>query len=192
MCRGPSSTEDDPASPRAMPTLSEEGNEHPEMRTVTFDIVLDRMESVDTVADSLTTNLIGKVSASVPKPPEMHHAAMPHGHHLSGDVHTLHSVWGETDLLPGHQRVMSVDNRPDPRGEVPSYTEAVSTGGEMTTISLNDPQPSNVSSNIAVAPTTLEAGGARSRFSSLVHNPFSSYNNINGTPSNVSLPTSSI
>ena len=190
MYRGPSETEDDPAPLRAMPTLGEEGNEHPEMRTATFDIALDRVQSVDTMADSSTTNLIGRVSASVPKPPELHHP--PHGHRRSGDVHSLDSVGSETDLLPGHQRVMSVDNRLDPRGEAPSYMEAVSAEGGMTTISLNDPQPSNISSNIAVVPTTLEAGRARSRFSFLTHNPFSSHNNTNGIPSNASLPTSSI
>ncbi|KAI9458533.1 hypothetical protein HD554DRAFT_2177315 [Boletus coccyginus] len=189
--RGPSETEDDPAPSRTMPTLGEEGNEHPEMRTATFDIALDRVESVDT-ADSSTTNLIGRASASVPRPPELHHAAMPRDHRRSGDVHSLDSVGSEIGLLPGHQRVMSVDDRPDPRGEAPPYTEAVSMEGGMTTISLNDPQPNNVSSNTAVVPTTLEAGRARSRFGFLVHNPFSSHNNTNGTPSNVSLPTSSI
>lgn len=191
MYRGPSETEDDPAPPRAMPTLGEEGNDHPEMRTATFDIALDRVQSVDT-ADSSTTNLIGRVSASVPRPPELHHAAMPRDHRRSGDVHSLDSVGSEIGLLPGHQRVMSVDDRLDPRGEAPPYTEAVSMEGGMTTISLNDPQSNNVSSNIAVVPTTLEAGRARSRFSFLVHNPFSSHNNTNGTPSNVSLATSSI
>lgn len=183
--RGPSEMEDDPAPPHAMPALAEDEDEHPEMRGTTFDIALDRIESVDTMADSSTTNLIRRVSASVPtRPPELHHAAMHHDHRRSRDAHSLDSVGSEAELLASHQRGVSVDNGADPRGEAPSYMEAVSVEGGMTTISLNDPEAINAS----VGASSLVAGRGRSRFSFLMQNPFSSHNHTSGALSNVNQP----
>lgn len=190
--RGPAETEDDQVPPNAMPMLAEEDEEHHEIRNGTFDIALDRIESVDTMADSSTTNLIRGVS--VPRPPELHHATMPHGHRRGGDAHSLDSIGSEAELLAGHQRAISVDNHLDPRGEAPSYTEAVD--GRMMTVSLNDPDPNNTSSNPIVPPPShaadAAAGRARSRFSFLIHNPFSSHNNTSNTSSNPSPPSSSV
>lgn len=171
--RGPSETEED---------------DHLEIHNTTFDITLDRIESVDTMADSSTTNLIRRVSESVTRPPELHHATVPHGHRRSADANSVGSVGSEAELLPSHQRAISADSHADPRGEAPSYTEAVSA---MTTISLNDPEPNNLSSN-AVVPPSNAAGRGQSRFSFLKHNLFSSHNDTSGTPSNVNQSPSSI
>ncbi|KAH0831137.1 hypothetical protein J3R83DRAFT_13707 [Lanmaoa asiatica] len=188
--RGPLETEDDQAPPLAVPALAEDDDQHPGMHGATFDIALDRIESVDTMANS-STNLIRRVSVSVPRPPELHHATMPHDHRRSGDAHSLDSVGSEVELLPAHHRGISVDNRIGPRGEAPSYAEALSAEGGMTTISLNDPESSHVSSN-AIVPPPSAAGGGRPRFSFLTHNPFSSRNNNSGALPNVNEPPPSI
>ncbi|KAN0094756.1 hypothetical protein V8E55_003043 [Tylopilus felleus] len=178
--RGPSETEDEPAPPPAMPTLTEDDDERPEMRGATFDIALDRIESVDTMANASTTNLIRRMSGSVPRPPELPHPAMSHDHRRSEDAHSLNSVGSEAELLA--TRGVSVDNSADPRGEAPSYLEAVSAEGRMTTISLNDPEPNSVSSN-TVVPPSLFPGRRRPRFSFLMQNPFSSHDHTNGASS---------
>ncbi|KAG8216017.1 hypothetical protein J3R82DRAFT_8010 [Butyriboletus roseoflavus] len=183
--RGPLETEDDQASPHAIPTIAEDDDErygHPEMRNATFDIALDRIESVDTTADSdsSSTNLIRRVSESVTRPPELHHTTMPHDHRRSMDAHSLGSAGSDAELPPNtHQRGIFAGRHADPRGEAPSYTEAVSA---MTTISLNGPEPNSVSSN-AVVPPSRATGTGRLRFSFLKHNPFSSHNNASGAPS---------
>ena len=141
-----------------MPTLAEDEDEHPEMRGATFGVALARAESVDTVA---------------------HHAAVPQGHRRGGDALSLESVGSEAGLLHGHQRVISVDNNTDPRGEAPAYTEAEA---GMSTISLNDPEAGNVSSDVIVTPSPAADKG-RSRFNFLMHNPFSTPSNTSGTPS---------
>lgn len=163
-----------------MPTLTEDDNERPEMRGATFDIALDRIASVDTMADASTTNLIRRMSGSVPRPPELPHPAMSHDHRRSEDAHSLDSVGSEAELLA--TRGVSVDNSADPRGEAPSYLEAVSAEGGMTTISLNDPEPNSVSSN-TVVPPSLFPGRRRPRFSFLMQNPFSSHDHTNGASS---------
>jgi hypothetical protein len=124
-----------------------------------------------------STNLMRRLSASAPGPLELHRVATPHGHRRSADARSLDSVGSEAGLLHGHQRVISVDNEADPRGEAPAYSEAVSAEGGLSTISLNDPEPNSVSSH-AVVP-------GRSRFSFLAHNPFSSH----GTTPNQSPPS---
>lgn len=178
--RGPSDTEDDQVPPHIIPTLAEDDEGHPEMRNATYDIALDRIESVDTTADSSTANLIRRVSESVMRPPELHHTAMPHDHRRSVETHS--SAGSEAELLPAHQRGPFVNNHADPRGETPSYTEAVSA---MTTVSLNDPELNGV------VPPPSTTGTGRSRFSFLKHNPFSSHNDASGAPSNVSQPSPS-
>ncbi|KAG9313782.1 hypothetical protein JVU11DRAFT_6142 [Chiua virens] len=174
--RGPSEMEDDQDLPHGMPTLAEDDEEHLEMRHGTFDIPLNRIESFDTMADSSTTNLIRRVSASVPRPPELHHSAMPHDHRRSADGRSLSSAGSEAELLAAHTRGISTD----PRGEVPSYAEAVSAPEGMTTISLNDPEPNHAVSHPAVPPLShtadsSPAGRGRARFSFLGHVPFSSH-----------------
>lgn len=171
--RAPSETEDDG---------------HPDMRDTTFDITLDRIESVDTMADSSSTNLIHRVSDSVTRPPDVHHATTSREHRRSADARSLDSVGSEVELLPAHRRGISADSRADSRGEAPSYTEAVSA---MTTISLNDPEPNSVASNVVVPPSGAASEG-HSRFSFLKHNPFGSHNNTSGAPSNANQPSPSI
>lgn len=179
ICRGPSETEDDTAPPHGIPSFTEYEDEHPEMRSATFGIPLDRAESVDTMADVSTTHLM-RLSASVPGSHELHRVATPHDHRRSGDARSLDSVGSEAGLLHGHQRVVSVDNDADPRGEAPAYSEVASAEGGI--VSLNDPEPNNVSSS-AVPP-------GRSRFSFLTHNPFSSPSHTSGPPSNDQSPSS--
>ncbi|KAF8128743.1 hypothetical protein EV363DRAFT_414265 [Boletus edulis] len=188
--RGPPemSMDDDTTPPHPMPTLAEDEEVHPEMRGAMFDIPLDRIESVDTMPDSSTPGLIHRLSASVPRPPELHHASVPHDHRRSGDVHSMDSAGSDVELLAAHQRTVSVDNSADSRGEAPSYAEAVSAEGRMATISLNDPEPN---SNVAV-PSSLAPGRGRSRFSFLMQNPFSSHNHTSGAPSDANSSTPSI
>ncbi|KIJ63613.1 hypothetical protein HYDPIDRAFT_188400, partial [Hydnomerulius pinastri MD-312] len=197
--RGPSEMEDDQAPPGAMPTLDED-DERPELRSTPFNISLDRVESHDTLeADSSTTNLIRRASTSMsmpmPMPPDLHtEGEVPV--RPSMDVRSLGSSMSHesgADLLGGHGRSVSETEQPDPRGEAPSYFEAIAGDNTMTSISLNDepnpnpphpglpssvPMPVTVSS---VADPSDSSGGEqgggradrRSRFSFLL-NPFSS------------------
>ncbi|KAG6380137.1 hypothetical protein JVT61DRAFT_8224 [Boletus reticuloceps] len=182
------SMDDDTTPPLPMPTLAEDEEVHPEMRDAMFDIPLDRIESVDTMPDSSTPGLIRRLSTSVPRPPELHHASVPHDHRRNGDVHSMDSAGSDVELLAAHQRTVSVDNSADSRGEAPSYTEAVSAEGRMATISLNDPEPN---SNVAV-PSSLAPGRGRSRFSFLMQNPFGSHNHTSGAPSDANPSAPSI
>ncbi|KIK99559.1 hypothetical protein PAXRUDRAFT_498094 [Paxillus rubicundulus Ve08.2h10] len=178
--RGPLDTEDD-QGPGAMPTLTED-DEHPELRNTAFDIPLDRVESRDTMADSSTVNLIRAESSSVPMPPD------PHNQDVlirrSTDAQSLGSSMlsheRNAELLVSYEQGISVDRILDPRGEAPSYVEAVAGDMTMSTISLDDPEPNNpphprftplgTSAAINAAPSEP---GRRSRFKFLIR-PFSS------------------
>lgn len=177
---GPEETEDDHTLPHAMPMLTDDDDEHPDMRNGAFDIALDRIESTDTMADPSMENLLRRVSVSVPRPPELHHATMPHHHHQSRDGSSMDSAGSEAELL-AHRRTISVESHPDPRGETPSYAEAVEAG--MAAISLNDPVSRNATSNPAAHTADPTSGRGRSRFSFLAHNPFSSRNNVSNASS---------
>ena len=160
---------EDMPPPEPMPTLAED-DEGSELRGATFGIPLDRMATVDTMPESSSANLI-----PMPRPPELHHEDR-----RSGDGHSMDSAGSEAELIAAHQRGVSAD----PRGEAPSYAEAVSTERGLTTISLNDPAPNNISSN-AIAPPPQAASRGRLRFSFQMPRPFGSHNHANGGPSNV-------
>ncbi|KAF8842805.1 hypothetical protein BDN67DRAFT_309953 [Paxillus ammoniavirescens] len=186
--RGPSDTEDD-QGPGVMPTLAED-DERPELHSTAFNISLDRVESRDTMADSSTANLIRTGSTSVPMPPNLHSEDVPIRRSIDAQSLGSSTLSHErnAELLVSYGREISVDHVPDPRGEAPSYVEAVAGDTAMSTISLNDPEPNSlphaplvpVGTSAAADPVPSEQG-RRSRFSFLL-NPFSSNSPSSRTP----------
>ena len=171
----------DEEPPQPMPTLAEDDAEHVEMPNGTFGIELNRMESMDTMPDSSTVTLIHRLSASLSRPPNLHHDTTSHNHRRSGDARSSDSAGSEAELLATHQRSISVDNPLDSRGEVPPYTEAVA-----PPTPTNDPDPS---SNPAVLPshTADPATSRRPRFTFLTRNPFSPHNSTSNVSSNANI-----